>query len=135
MKYPILIASLFVLHGVHSSGSLSTQKPNVTLISSTASTTPGSSTQGVTESKANPVGNSPVTSPAPTTTTSPNLNVLNATTEITETRPQYPSLHGAPHVPRREAGGARLRLATPTHRISHLEGKRDARTFIADNGK
>ncbi|CAH1377628.1 unnamed protein product [Tenebrio molitor] len=95
MKYPILIASLFVLHGVHSSGSLSTQKPNVTLISSTASTTPGSSTQGVTESKANPVGNSPVTSPAPTTTTSPNLNVLNATTEITETRPQYPSLHGA----------------------------------------
>lgn len=85
MKYRILIASLFLLP---SGDCLSTQKPNVTLISTPATST----TPNVTESKADPVGNSPVTSPVPTTT-SANFNLVNTSTESSETRPQYPPLH------------------------------------------
>ncbi|RZC36021.1 hypothetical protein BDFB_004401 [Asbolus verrucosus] len=120
MKYRILIAFLFVLHGVPLSGSLSTQKPNVTLISSTVATTLSNSTQSDTESKANPVGNSSVTSVVPpTTTTSANFNALNTTTEITETRPQYPSLHRAltPSEEKLEALSCDLPLLPNDYRI------------------
>ncbi|XP_044256484.1 delta and Notch-like epidermal growth factor-related receptor [Tribolium madens] len=81
MRYRVLIASLCFFS---SSECFLTENPNVTLI-------PSTSTQIVTESKTDLVGNSPVTSPVPMTT-SANFN-LNTTTEISESRPQYPPLH------------------------------------------